>query len=642
LIAIAWRDGGTMWLGEKEIGEGCPAFLIAEIGNNHNGDIALAKRLVDLAAEAGANCAKFQMRDFAALYSDSKARKASDLGAEYTDDLLRKFQLTPDQMFEVLDYTRECGLVPLCTPWEETSLSRLDAYGLACFKIASADMTNHALLTAAAATGKPLIVSTGMSFEHEIKESVSLLRSKGAEFALLHCNSTYPAPFQDVNLSYLSRLKEISGGIVGYSGHERGFEVCLAAIAMGAKIIEKHFTIDRTMEGNDHRVSLLPDEFAKMVAAVRNVEEAIGLNETRQLTQGERLNREVLAKSLVAKRTLKAGHLLTRGDIDIKSPGQGLQPSRLEELMGVKICRNMSSGEPFFETDIEGLAVAPRNYTFDRPWGIPVRYHDLETLIDAAPVDFVEVHLSYRDLQLDIKEHILRVFEIGFAVHSPELFSNDHIMDLASLDNAYRERSIVELQRVIAQTRALKSHFPKTACPMIVINAGGFSADAFLPDEHRPALYSRVADALLAVDAEGVEIIIQTMPPFPWHFGGQRFHNLFVRPQEIRDFCEAHGFRVCYDVSHSKLACNFLNESLQVFTELVGPYTAHLHIVDARGIRDEGLQVGEGEIDFVALGRSLATNCPTASFIPEIWQGHKNAGKGFWLALDRLEKMLAR
>lgn len=641
LVAIAWGDVGTMRMGQRDIGEGCPAFVIAEIGNNHNGDMDLAKHLVDLAVQAGADCAKFQLRDFASLYGAAGANKTGDLGAEYTDDLLRKYQLAPDQMFELLDYSREQGLVPLCTPWEEESLRQLNDYGVPGFKISSADMTNHALLAAAAQTGKPLIVSTGMSFEHEVKDSVGLLKSKGAEFALLHCNSAYPAPMQDVNLSYLTRLKDISGGIIGYSGHERGYEACIAAVAMGAKIIEKHFTVDRTLEGNDHRVSLLPQEFGDMVKAIRNVEDAIGNNEARKLSQGERLNREVLAKSLMAKRKLKAGHVITRADIDVKSPGQGLQPSRLEDLIGATLARDVETGTPFFETDIAGQGIAPRAYAFDRPWGIPVRYHDLETLVAVAPVDFVEIHFSYRDLDLDINDYAAEPFDCGLAVHAPELFEGDHIMDLASSDEAYRSRSIDELRRVVDQTRKLKPFFPKTERPVIVINAGGFSADTFLTNEDRPEMYSRVADALAAVDADGVEIIIQTMPPYPWHFGGQRYHNLFVRPDEIKDFCERYGVRLCYDVSHSKLACNQLHLSLQTFTETVGPYSAHLHIVDARGTRDEGLQIGDGEIDFVALGRALATTCPEATFIPEIWQGHKNAGKGFWIALDRLEKAFA-
>jgi len=214
-------------------------------------------------------------------------------------------------------------------------------------------------------------------------------------------------------------------------------------------------------------------------------------------------------------------------------------------------------------------------------------------------------------------------------------------MDLSSNDKPYRHRSMNELQRVIDRTRELKPYFPNTHRPLIIINAGGFTSDHFMPEEQRQAHYDRIGAALAEVDSEGVEIIPQTMPPFPWHFGGQRYHNLLMDQMEIVRFCETYGLRVCYDISHSKLACNYFGWSLQHFTQVIGPYVAHLHLADARGHHDEGLQIREGEIDFERLGDDLAKWAPGISFIPEIWQGHKNGGEGFWIALDRLEQAFA-
>lgn len=638
LSSIAWRDEPVFHLGNRDIQEDKPAFLIAEIGNNHNGSIDLAKRLIEAAAEAGADCAKFQLRDMESLYAHGGNTTSEDLGSEYTLDLLRRFQLSLDEMFIALDFTRECGMVPLCTPWDQTSLHRLNDYGLEGFKIASADLTNHALLEAAASTGKPLLISTGMSLEQEIQESVALLEQQGASFALLQCNSTYPAPMRDINLVYMDRLKEVSSSPVGYSGHERGYEVCIAAVARGAKIIEKHFTLDRNMEGNDHRVSLLPNEFKAMVEAIRNVEEALGSGSERTLSQGERLNREVLAKSLVAAVCIKKGEKITDAMVDVRSPGRGLQPSRLRDLIGISACRDIEHGDVFFESDILGEGVQPRPYVFDRPWGIPVRYYDFYELTKDASLDFAEIHFSYRDLDLDPADYFAAPTNLGLVVHSPELFAGDHIMDLSSEDHAYRDRSIAELQRVIDRTRALKQFFPVASRPLIIINAGGFTADHFLPADRREVLYDRIGEALANLDARGVEIIPQTMPPFPWHFGGQRYHNLFMDPVEIVRFCKTYDSRVCYDISHSKLACNYFGWSLHRFTRDVGKYTAHLHIVDATGYHDEGLQIGMGEIDFESLWQDLRKWAPGISFIPEIWQGHKNGGEGFWLALNRLEQ----
>ena len=235
--------------------ESSPTFVIAEIGNNHNGDIGLAKTLVDHAVAAKADCVKFQMRHMKALYRNTSQAQAADedLGTQYVLDLLNRFQLTDAELFEVFDYCKERGILPMCTPWDLSSLRALEQYGIPAYKVASADLTNHDLLEALARTGKTLVLSTGMSEESEIIEASRLLRGSGAPTVLLHCNSTYPAPFHDLNLRYLEGLKEISGGLVGYSGHERGYHAVLAAVALGARVIEKHITTDRALEGNDHK-----------------------------------------------------------------------------------------------------------------------------------------------------------------------------------------------------------------------------------------------------------------------------------------------------------------------------------------------------------------------------------------------------
>jgi sialic acid synthase SpsE/sugar phosphate isomerase/epimerase len=642
LVAVARRRSDALQIGDFEIDQDSPTFIIAEIGNNHNGDVALAKQLVDLAKTAGANCAKFQMRDMQALYRNAgQADDASeDLGSQYTLDLLSRFQLSIAQMLEVFDYCKAQSILPLCTPWDIPSLNALEAYGMLAYKVASADLTNHDLLKALAQTGKPIMCSTGMATEREIAESAKLLQRLGAAYVLLHCNSTYPAPFKDVNLNYLDRLKEIGDCPVGYSGHERDIYVSIAAVAKGAKIIEKHFTIDKTMEGNDHKVSLLPDEFAAMVVGIRQVEAAMGTDGERRLSQGEMMNRETLAKSLMINCPLQAGEIITASMIDVKSPGKGLQPNRRSELIGRPAKRIFKSGDFFYPSDLAEARIQARPYQFSRPWGLPVRYHDFTTMLKQTNPDLLEFHLSYKDLEQDIHRYFDQSYDLDLVVHSPELFAGDHVLDLCSPNASYRQQSIAELQRVIDITRKLKPFFSRSARPCIVTNIGGFTSDKPLPESERAYLYSLLADSLSTLDQTGVEIIPQTMPPFPWHFGGQRYHNLFVDPQDTVNFCQEHNYRLCLDLSHSKLACNHHKISFQEFIRQVGPYTAHLHIADARGTDGEGLQIGEGEIDFRALASDLLSTCPTASFIPEIWQGHKNDGEGFWLSLEKLEGVL--
>lgn len=639
-VALATKEGRGFELGKHLITDESKTFIIAEVGNNHNGDIQLAKRLVDLAIEAGADCVKFQMRDLNSLYTNKggNAEAGYDLGSQYTLDLLNRFQLSPEELSEVFDYCYQQGTLPLCTPWDITSLHYLERYGMEGYKVASADFTNHEMLNALAKTGKPFICSTGMCTESEIKGSVSLLRKLGAQFAVLHCNSTYPTPFKDVNLHYLPRLKEIADTLTGYSGHERGIEVPIAAVALGARIIEKHFTLDRDMEGNDHKVSLLPEEFAEMVRRIRNVEEALGHKKERELTQGELINRENLAKSLVINCSLKVGEVIRREMIEVKSPGQGLQPNRINDLIGKVAKRDFTSGDLFFESDItEGVVKKPR-YHFTRPYGVPVRYHDYEKLTGDMDLDFVEFHLSYHDLDVKLSDFFKAPQKIGYAIHSPELFAGDHIMDLASSDSEYRRHSINELERVIKVATEVGQYFPATSKPALVLNAGGWNREGFLPKNERPALYERIAESLEQIDLSAVELAIQTMPPFPWHFGGQSFHNLFVDPDEIASFCQKTGHKICLDVSHSMMACNYYQWDFGEFLDKVLPHTVHLHIVDAKGSDGEGVQIGQGDVNFALLREKINQHAPGVQFIPEVWQGHKNNGEGFWFALEFLEK----
>ncbi len=639
LVGIARPSSDTFLMGNRKIGVGQPAFIIAEIGNNHNGSIELAKKLVDLAAEAGADCVKFQMRDLGSLYSNrgKAGDKREDLGSQYTLDLLNKFNLTPEQMFEVFDYCKSRNILAFCTPWDLQSLEHLKRYGMPGFKIASADLTNHELLTAAAKIGKPLICSSGMTTESEIRAAVKVLSGTGVPFALLHCNSTYPAPFSDINLRYMPMLKEIAHCPVGYSGHERGINVAVAAVALGANIIEKHFTIDRAMEGNDHRVSLLPDEFKKMVEGIREVELALGSGQKTVLSQGELMNREVLGKSVVVSRAVSKGTTFTPDMLDIKSPGKGLPAYRKGDVIGKIANRDFAPGDFIFPSDLSEGGTSETTFRFKRRWGIPVRYHDFKQMLTKANPELIEFHLSYKDIEEDAHQFFDKPLNMHYVVHAPELFAGDHILDLASSDESYRQASIANMQRIVDITRSLKTYFT-TERPLIVANVGGFTADKNMPVAERAERYKRVAESLRKVDSAGVEIIPQTMPPFPWHFGGQRFHNLFVDPDEIVEFCKTYGYRVCLDIAHSKLACNHYKWSFREFVEKVGPYTAHYHISDALGADGEGLQIHDGEIDFKALSDIMNHVSPEASFIPEIWQGHKDSGSGFWTALSRLQK----
>lgn len=615
-------------------------FVIAEIGNNHNGDVDLAIEMIDKAIDIGVDCVKFQMRHINEVYrKKSLLKSGEDLGTEYIIDLLNRFELSVDEHKKLAKYCNEIGIYYMCTPWDLKSIEVLESFNVGAYKVASADLTNIPLIHSLIQTNKPLILSTGMSTLEEIKFTANYLDKNKVSYGLLHCNSTYPAPVQDINLNFLPTLKKIHN-TVGYSGHERGINITLAAVALGASIVERHFTLDRLMEGPDHAASLEFEEFKSLVLGIREIEKALGSGDSRALSQGEMINRENLGKSLVAAKDLKKGDILKEVDIKILSPGQGLSPQNFENLLGKKLHRDISLEDYFFKTDLSPKDNFKTSFNFNFKWGIPVRYHDFQKFNKIVQPDLYEFHLSYSDMELDPKEFLDCSYECGFVVHAPELFKGSHLMDLATDDKQYRKNSILETQKVIDITRSLKSFFPNEKQPMIVANIGGFSMDEPFEEEKKERYYNQFFESLKLLDTDGVELIPQTMAPFPWHFGGQRYQNIFVLPEEIAHYCSENKIRICLDVSHSMLTCNHLGLDFYDFVSKVAPFTSHLHLGDAIGVNGEGLQINEGEIDFIRLSKILKKKCPSASFIPEIWQGHKNDGEGFWIALTRLENIL--
>jgi sialic acid synthase SpsE/sugar phosphate isomerase/epimerase len=634
-----WKVVNIMKISNFKVGHK-KVFVIAEIGNNHNGSVKLALEMVDAAHEAGANCVKFQMRNMSSVYrKKSLAKQGEDLGTEYVLDLLERFQLSENEHKKVAQHCDDKGILYMCTPWDSDSIVFLETLDVKAYKVASADLTNLPLIESLIATKKPLILSTGMSSVDEIQITTNYLNSRNAEFALLHCNSTYPAPFHDINLNWIKKLKDIHP-LVGYSGHERGIAVTLGAVGLGAKVVERHFTFDRSMEGPDHAASLERDEFKALVAGIREIEEALGDGFERAISQGEMINRENLAKSLVASKDLAKGTVIEPQHLSVLSPGQGLSAQNYEKLLGRTVQRDMLEEDYFYPSDLQDTRIEPKSYKFNRPWGVPVRYHDFAEYNSKISPDVFEFHLSYSDLDLNIDEFLSGKYGCGFVVHAPELFAGSRLMDLASPDEEYRQYSIMETQRVIDITRSLKKYFPETERPMIVANIGGFTMDELLPSNQLISYYERFAESLLLLNMDGVELIPQTMAPFPWHFGGQRYQNLFVHADECRHWCEKLDLRMCFDISHSRLMSNHFGVDFYEFAEKIAPITGHLHLGDAIGVNGEGLQIGEGDIDFDRLTAILNTYCPEASFIPEIWQGHKNGGEGFWVALERLEEII--
>lgn len=313
-------------------------FIIAEAGVNHNGDIKLAKKLVDVAADAGADAVKFQT--FKAETLVCKNAKKADYQLETTDgeesqfEMLKKLELTKEMHEELIAYCKEKQIMFLSTPFDVESVSLLNDYGIEIMKIPSGEITNYPYLKTVGETGKRVILSTGMSTMDEVEEAVKVLQNHGAEdITLLHCNTEYPTPMKDVNLLAMCTMKNKIGVPVGYSDHTEGIEVPIAAVALGATVIEKHFTLDKTMEGPDHKASLEPEALKQMVKAIRNIEQTLG-NGKKEPSESEKKNIAIVRKSIVAKCDIAEGEVFTEENLTTKRPANGMTPMLWNDVIG--------------------------------------------------------------------------------------------------------------------------------------------------------------------------------------------------------------------------------------------------------------------------------------------------------------------
>lgn len=325
--------------------------IIAEAGVNHNGSLDIAKQLVDKAVETGVDMIKFQT--FKAERLVSKAAKQADyqkknIGSKADDsqyNMLRKLELSAEDHKELMSYCKEKGIQFFSTAFDMESIDYLHSLNLGLWKIPSGEITNYPYIKKIALYQEPVILSTGMCELSDISAAMNVLLQYGVQrnqITILHCNTEYPTPYEDVNLLAMQQIRDKFQVNVGYSDHTKGIEIPIAAVALGATVIEKHFTIDRNMEGPDHKASLEPNELKAMVSAIRNIEKAVGGDGTKHISESERKNIAIARKSIVAACLIKKGELLTEYNLTVKRPGTGISPMSWENVIGTKAIRDFN------------------------------------------------------------------------------------------------------------------------------------------------------------------------------------------------------------------------------------------------------------------------------------------------------------
>ena len=547
--------------------------------------------------------------------------------------ILQEVELSEDDYRHIKQKCSNLGLDLIITPFDSDSAEFCNQLDISAFKIGSADMINFELIERCFSHKKPLIISTGMWTQEEIQEAIDKFKTFGNnDFFMLLANSTYPTPYESINLEFLPTLKTMHN-LIGYSGHERGTFIPVSAASLGARIVEKHITFDRTQTGPDHKASMLPSEFKDMVEHLRSLELALGSEKV--VNQAEKLAKEVFAKSAYAKEELPVGHILKEEDIYFKSPGKGLYQHEIQEFYGKEIkCKIDKDG--FLTNHHFDDVVLVRDWKlpkFSKQWGVKCRFHDFEEYkVLNSPV--IEFHCSQKDLDMDFK---------GFSkssqlvMHAPEIFDRK-LVDLCSEDPEVIEGSLYLLQRAIDKTVQIAKNFPSKR-PKFVVHLGGMSLDHVTKEKNTQLMMERAVDNFkrLRYNNDDIEILPENLPPRPWYLGGQWFQYGFMHSDDMLNFCNHFGFKMTYDICHAALHCHHSNISLQDYTKEVLPLVSHFHLSDAIGIDGEGVQVGEGQVNFDKFINSIGGK-KDFSWVTEIWSGHVNHGTGCRHSMHNLSK----
>ena len=610
-------------------------YIISEIGINHNGSLDTALQLIHESHTAGVDAVKFQKRNLAKIYSNNilNDSNSAEWNFEYLIPLLQEFELSETD-YRVIEKTcKELNLELIITPMDNHSAEFVSKLDIAAFKIASADMVNLSLIEKCNSYQKPIIISTGMWSESDIEKCVNFYKKKNINYSLLLANSTYPSPYEDIGLMFIKKLKKLSP-IVGYSGHERGTFIPVAAAALGANIIEKHITFDKNLIGPDHKASMTPSEFKIMVDNIRNLEKS--LRYKKFVNQAETLNKEAFAKSAVAKNNLSIGHILLEQDITFKSPGKGIFEHEIIDYIGKELKQpiikdNYISKENFKDS----LLIKDwKKFNFSKKWGVKCRFHDYNIYKEINP-PVIEFHCSESDLniQFDEKNHNSELI-----IHAPEIFGRE-LVNICSTDDRIVKKSIEIIQKSIDKTIQISKNWP-LAKPKMVVHLGGMSLDSLTFtnfDNYSDLINIAIKNfKKLKYDPDLIDIIPENLPCRPWYLGGEWHQYAFGPSLDMIQFCKATNVKITYDICHAQLWCKLAGISLIDYTKEIMPYVSHMHISDAIGINGEGVQIFEGEIDFDTIFD--ISKDYNFTWVTEIWSGHLHNGSGTYKALSDLEQ----
>ena len=592
-----------------------PVKIIAEIGINHNGQKDIAKQLIDAASKAAVQCIKFQYRNLDRTYLINK----NEIGDEILDTEIRRSYLSPSDLNELCAYGKSQGLEVGISFFIVEDINDFDGAlsNYDFFKVPSPELKNVELINRLLGLGRDVYISTGAHDEQAIQETFKALT--GDNWNPFHCISNYPTELFNSRLSYLKYLQKTWNRPVGYSSHESDWRACIAALALGARWIERHITLDKAMDGLDHSTSSNPDEFAELAIYAKYADAMLDGDSPRVANQGERMNLQTLGRSYHIIKPIQAGTVLTDDAISYRSPATGIGMNQIQDFLGKKLLRDGYVGQPLSESLFSitpELTVDQIKFLNVNKISLPARFHDLSKLREAFPIQNFEMHLSYTELSSEIDESLFRTDE-RYSIHLPDYISSTELINPFSKNQSIKERSI----KIFENTLALASHlFELTGVRIPLVSS------LSVVDDGIENFYKDCGALTKQYSTAGVELTFQTLPPFAWYFGGSVPLYAYCAPADWAYIAEME-IPITLDLSHLIMCCNYYHADLQGAIKQLLPTTKHIHLSLADGIDGEGVGFSELSSQNKELIQRILS-MPQVKVI-EVWQGHLNEFSGF-------------